>query len=385
MRRAALALTLLLAACTGAEIPRPDLTGAEAEVVEAVESAQKDVQENPRNAAAWGALGDRYRAGLWLEAAAAAYRHAARLEPAEFRWPYLIGHALSHHDLEGAAAALARAIEIDPRYTPARLLLAQRLARLGRADEARQQFEQAAGDPAYAAFAHTGLGQLALAAGEFQAARTHLERAVDLDPRQGEARRALAQVCLALGDEGAAAEQSRLAEALPYRTPFLDPRAVSGVAPAGSVAHVDAGKARMAEGKFEEAAREFRAALREDPDSAAAHYSLAIVLTRFEKYEEAARHLKELERIQPDSPHLANARAQWLAYQGRLEEAAAEWRRSLTRDAQNPQTHHGLGDTLLQLGRLEEAERELVESVRLDPSNAAAHDTLAEIRARRGR
>ncbi len=88
---------------------------------------------------------------------------------------------LLQHDPEGAAREFAAALELDPSLVDARFNLGQVLFGLGRADEARAQFERAlAFDPEHAG-ALNGLGALALDV-DARAAEGYFRRALELAP-----------------------------------------------------------------------------------------------------------------------------------------------------------------------------------------------------------
>jgi hypothetical protein len=55
------------------DVPLPDLAGAEAEIVAAVDQARAAVLAEPQNDERWGALADRYMAHGWRREAAACY------------------------------------------------------------------------------------------------------------------------------------------------------------------------------------------------------------------------------------------------------------------------------------------------------------------------
>ena len=98
-----------------------------------------------------------------------------------------------------------------------------------------------------------GLGQLALGTRDFSTARRHLEQALRLDPRMGEAHRALAQVLTAMDDPDRAARHAAFATDLPYRTELTDPLARLRIEPAGSQARLDLGIRLMQRGRLSEA------------------------------------------------------------------------------------------------------------------------------------
>src|SRR5579859_5972390 len=71
------------------EPPRPDLSDADPQVVEAIEEARQAVLHAPRSASAWGRLGMVLRAHDFGEEANTCFAHAEQLDPNEPRWPYL--------------------------------------------------------------------------------------------------------------------------------------------------------------------------------------------------------------------------------------------------------------------------------------------------------
>ena len=369
-----------LAGCAGGEtIPLPELAGAEREVARAVEQARRTVERQPDSASAWAALGDRLRAHRWHAEAARCYEQAARIEPEEFLWPYLAGHSLEPAEPERAARAFARAVELDGEYAPARIRYARALARVGRPDEARAQLDEARRIDPSDPHAEVGLGQLELAAGRHARAREHLERALRHDPRHAEALRALAQVELALGEEEAAARHAALAARLPGRTPLSDPRAERPVDPAGSVGHLDAGIAHEREGRLEEAAAEFRAAIAINPDNAVAHYDLGQVLSRLGKLEEAAAGFDESLRLRPEDAGARYALAHVRFRQGRTGEALAELAGARRLSPDDFDVRFLFGGLLAAEGRREEAIGELREAVRLHPAHVDARRALAQV------
>ena len=208
----------------GPEIPLPDLAGAETEIVMAVTRARNAVRSDPGSGERWGALGDRYMAHGWRREAAACYSRATLLDDARFDWFYLLGHALSLRDLEGARAAFEGAVAIDGTYLPARIYLAQTLVRLDLVDEARGQFEHALARDPDNVDALLGISQLDLDNGRHEQARTRLEQAYRIDPEPSELHDALAQVYLIFGENELARRFAASAATAPPRRTMADPR-----------------------------------------------------------------------------------------------------------------------------------------------------------------
>jgi tetratricopeptide (TPR) repeat protein len=332
------------------DIPLPELQDSEAVVVEAVERAVAAVENDPRSVDAWMRLGDRLRAHEWEPEAARCYGTAEALDPDEFLWPYLRGLCVMETDVAAAAEALARAIEIDPRYAPAHVHYGRALVDLGRIAEAREHFERATRIDRQNAHAWSGLGRCEMADENYASARKHLERAVTVAPWLGEAHHLLAQTYLALGEDELAASHSETARTLPKKTAMNDPRTARPVEPVGSRANNDRGILLSRERRDEEAEGHFREALRINPEFAEAHYNLGTVLARTGRTDEAIAHLSDAVRLGPDHA-----------------------------DAQV-----NLAVALGVLGDTEESERRLREALRVDPDHPAAHLHLGALEASRG-
>jgi tetratricopeptide (TPR) repeat protein len=92
------------------DIPRPDLSAfAEREVQMDVYSMFHHVELQPRSAAAWGEYGMVLRAYSQHPAADRCFQVAADLDPADGRWPYLLGTHLADTDAAAAVEWLERA------------------------------------------------------------------------------------------------------------------------------------------------------------------------------------------------------------------------------------------------------------------------------------
>jgi len=180
----ALAIAALLAsAALGTEDPtvhHPDLAPLEADVASQLAAGRRRLDEllarSPADpaalAAAYGELGTLYHAYDLRGPAEACYRNAARLAPADYRWPHYLGALLQDGGrLDDAAAAYERALALAPlaAATPgdlAALLHLGEIRRLqGRPEEAEGVLRRAlAADPTgpASAGARALLGQAAL-------------------------------------------------------------------------------------------------------------------------------------------------------------------------------------------------------------------------------
>ncbi|MCZ6678920.1 MAG: tetratricopeptide repeat protein [Candidatus Poribacteria bacterium] len=193
-------------------MPRPDLSHVtESALLKAVKAAQAEVEKAPESATAWGKLGHVYMVHGFRADATQCYRHAAELEPTEFRWLYYLGMSVGPTDAAMAADVFTQAIALNPKYLAAHIYAARAFRTLGRFEEAREHLEHAAELAPRSPFVPLGLGQLELHAKRFKKARDYLQRALVLDPHRSETHAALAQVYLALGDREAARRHSEKA------------------------------------------------------------------------------------------------------------------------------------------------------------------------------
>ncbi len=360
------------------EIPSVELRGVERPIAEAVRRAREAVRRRPESAEAWAALGARYYAHDWYAESVACYRRAAALEPGKFEWEYRKGYGLFNlDDLEAAAAAFARAIEMRPAHAPAHAMLAETLARQGRDEEARPHYEEAARLDPRASYPLLGLGQLALAAGRFEQARETLEQALSRDPRHGEVHQALARVYLALGDEPRAEEHAAWTRRLPKSTPIPDPLRQPALKPAGSQALNTEGTQLVAQGRLEEGERAFREALDVHPAYTEAHYNLGTLLARQGRIGEAIEHLAEAVRIRPSYPDARVNLGLALAQAGRLDDAERELRAALEVNPDHSGAHDALGRLRTAKGDLAGALAHYRESLRVQPDSPAAARQLA--------
>jgi len=109
---------------------------------EAVALFAKELEANPGNAMAYYRMGDAYTRQLQWDKALDALQRSVWLNP-YFSGPYiLMGKAYQAKGDRGAAEGmLRRAVSYDPNNKAAHYILAQVLQQLGRAEEAKKEFE----------------------------------------------------------------------------------------------------------------------------------------------------------------------------------------------------------------------------------------------------
>lgn len=399
--------------------PELDLASMEPRVAALLTERMEAVRESPRSADAWGELGVALQAHGLDREAASAYEKAVERDPSVFRWQYLYVHALRAFDAERALHESARAVEVDPDYSPAHVIRGELLEEQGDTEAALQQYEKALELDPESPVALFGVGRLTLAEGNAEGAVKLLEKARELDPQAGAIHASLAQAYRRHGDRERAAEEARLAFENKSPVAVPDPihfgmrqESVSSIARLDrAMGAFDAGDFRRAAEILEElvelrpddadmhsrygdtlsqlnqtarAKEEYLAALAINPDHASALYGLGNALNREGAHEEAeARYRKALE-LRPDHvPTLVNL-ASLVAFQGDVEEAEAMFKRGLELEPEDFSCHRQLGELYLREGRNDEAIATLRAALAIRPDFGPVHASLAVALARTG-
>jgi tetratricopeptide (TPR) repeat protein len=387
--------------------PLPDLTGQPAAVVEHLRNADAHARRTPSSADAVGALATAYHADLFYDAAADAYRAAARLSPGDWRWSYAL--ALVHIERGEAAEAAARLREIvaaNPGMALAWLRLGDaefKRARYEEADEAYRhaddsaRAEKAAGGTAVAASpsrretipvaAYAGLGRarIALQQGDVERARQSLEKIAAETPRFGAAHRLLGDTYERLGDRDKAARHVARAAALPAYNAAPDP-AIDALARESRRSVLLIKQAAASDLVGDAAWREYllRRALDFDGANPDVVYEMGALLQQLKRPREALPYFeRHLEMVGDDQQTLVQI-GKCHADLGQFKEAEAELRRAVAL-ANDAVGEYNLGYVLEQVGRTDEAERQYERALGLNPGLASAQTNLGTALAARGR
>lgn len=336
MRFAALAAALLLTACRQLpDLPAVELRDAQPSVRAVIEPALAAAHAQPGDAAAVARLGMALHAHNQLAAAAQAYARAAAIEPGNADYAYYHGLTLAGAGrYADAVAPLTASLKLRE-SVPARLLLADSLYSAGQSAPARREYEAVITASPGTAAAHYGLGRCL----QGDEAVSSLRRAIELFPRYGAARFALAAAYRQLGRRAEAEaalenyERDKLV-APPLPDPAMDAVRALDSSPGGLIR---AAQALEREGRFAEAAP---------------------LLERAEAW-----------------PNLISVYA-------RLEEpqkAETAYRKAIAREPKNAEAHYNFGVFSLRLDRLADARKAFEDAIAADPSHAEALDNLGAI------
>ena len=389
---------LLGLACRPAEPPadllpieHPDLSSIEDAARQQLEEQRAKIDrevdrgaERTRLAGVFGDMGELYHAYDLLEAAAACYRNAEKLDPESFLWPYYLG-ALQQMDgdLEGAAESLGRALEIRSDDLPTLKRLGEVRLGLGDAAAAREHFQALLADDAYAAAGYFGLGRAAAALGDAGQAVSHFERTLELQGDAGIVHHPLGLALSSLDRSEEAQEHLEMKGSGQVTAPDrLMERLRSLAVSAG--AYLKRGNQAMMQGRLGEAEAELRSAIEADPEAVAAYRNLAIVLRRQGDAEGAIEVLRTAMAIAPRDVWVHVDLGNACLSKGLATAAVEAFEKAVEIDPELTQARFNLANALIPLERWADAKPHLEATLRLEPEHSRARYQLALAKHRTG-
>ncbi|MBW2541551.1 MAG: tetratricopeptide repeat protein [Deltaproteobacteria bacterium] len=402
--------------------PVPDLSGLQPPLVRAIEEAARAVEANPDAAAAWGKLGSIYVVHDFTAESVACLEQAARRDPGEFRWPYLVGKAVLLDDHAASLSAFRRAHALRDDYAPLEALIGRALLLQGDLDAAEAAFRRALAINGQLVRGHLGLGQIALERGDVAAAVTALERAREFGGQSQELHWALAIAHRRQGDAAAAARAEAAAERATVSDELLpDPIYQELIATLGVTLarrnlqvtrYLEQGNREAALGVWEAAVRAdpewadpviklglLRAKLGDtdgaiemlerglqlDPEQHQARSSLGGLLVKSGAIDEGIALLRASAAATPENPDARFKLAMGLARAERRAEAIETLGQTLELAPENPDARFARGVLLAMEGRLGDAEAEFEIAIDLEPTRTEAHINLARALSQQGR
>jgi tetratricopeptide (TPR) repeat protein len=255
------------------------MSGAERFVVEKVRDVRASVLANPQSATHWGRMGMVFDVHNLVAEAVVCYREAERLDPDDFRWPYMHSVCLPDAGPEVRAEILRRAAALRPDYGPVNIRWGEALLDVGNLELAKTCFEKAAGQSDVVSHANLGLARVAIKAGQPQQARQLLEAAATANRKHREVFILLARVLQSLNEPAKAQQVAQWAQSLQGKTPIKDP-ARTEVMFEGATADqlaIQGNRLRQQE-KYDESIRRLRMSLEIEPANALARFDLGLGL-----------------------------------------------------------------------------------------------------------
>jgi len=365
-----------------------------------------------------------------LEEAIAEYREAARLDPVLADAHFRMASALDDQGkADDAIAELREAIRLKPDLARAHVLLGNHLINQRKLDDAIAEYREAIRLEPTNALAHLTLAFELLSARrsqrEIDEALVLARKAIELDTNEVMAARVLAIAeyrtrhwaeCVSAVDRAMTMKQDDatlwfMAAVAHWRTGDKEQARSSFDKAAGAAkqslsddeelrevwteaarllgqpgpkaggrsakAAITRGIQLAQSGNSAEAIAQFREAIRQQPDYAAAHLYLGGALSEAGKTDEAIAEFRTGIRLGADVAEAHRSLGDLLRGEKKLDEAATEYRAAIRLRPDDASTHHDLGVALLGQGKVDEAIAEYREAIRVQPDLPPAHSSLA--------
>jgi tetratricopeptide (TPR) repeat protein len=398
-------------------LPVADTEHLDAEIQELIASAVANVAADNRSATAWGDLGAVYYAHSLEVQSQACFRNAERLDPTDYRWPYLLAVSLSYADHEQTLAAYRRAAQRCGQRAHVQLRLAEILLDRGELEEAAAQIDTIltyASSDTRALFAKA---RLLFAQGKLDEAKSYAERSAEnASDKRAPYMRApymlLAQICRRTHD--AEGEANALANLKQIRDGFAtweDPEIASVLSLSRSRTHrlavaeelirggnpaqgtrmlyqmtTESNGASAAEqlaqmlnreGRFAETETMLRRQLQDSPNDERLHYLLGVACYQLEKYAETEASFGRVVELKPDYGYAWHNRGLALIALGKTAKAREAFAAAVHLNPTEVASRLKLAELLLAEGKRDEAREHLKVAIKLAPESPEARELLA--------
>ena len=340
-------------------VPLPDLNKAEDVVAAQIGRYQRTLALLIRNHSdkdaqisdAYGLLGTIYHAYGIRMAARACYENAHTLNPEKFNWPYFMGIITNDMaDIEIAMDYFSRAAQIKVDYAPLWVRLGDLAMSFGEHDKAKEHYEKALALNPQSGAAFYGLGQANYQKEEYTNAILFYEKALAIVPQANRIHYSM----------GLTYRKMKNMEKARFHIERAGKVGVKEADPLfneisrnlrGERVYMQRGQAAYNAGRPDQAADEYRKALKSKPDSQRARLNLATALAAMQKYDEAISEFEALLKLDPT----------------------------------NMTSHFNIGSLLAAKGDFERAESHLKTVIEKEPRDVNAKLKLAEIYTKSGK
>jgi tetratricopeptide (TPR) repeat protein len=220
------------------------------------------------------------------------------------------------------------------------------------------------------ALAHNNLGLLLMERGRTDEAMTHCLKALDIDPKFGDAHYNVGLLLARMGREDEAIAHY-------FRALELDANHAK--------THNNLASLFEKRGRPDEAMIHYQNALQLDPNHIEAHNNLGALLAKMGRTDEAMFHFARVLEINPNYSDAHFNLGMLAARMRRSDEAMAHYQMALELNPAHAKSHNGLGALLAQTGRPNEAMAHLQRALAINPNYADAHFNLGFLLVEMGR
>jgi Tfp pilus assembly protein PilF len=147
--------------------------------------------------------------------------------------------------------------------------------------------------------------------------------------------------------------------------------------PASARAHFNYGAALQQFGQFDQAEKEYNAALQIDPNYVKVHVNMALIFMSKSKLDEAKKYYERAIQLDPSAGEVRSGYAYLLERLGRADEARAEYENAIRLSPKSARLFYTFGAFLDKRGELDAAIAQYQRALDVDPNLADAHSELA--------
>jgi Flp pilus assembly protein TadD len=130
------------------------------------------------------------------------------------------------------------------------------------------------------------------------------------------------------------------------------------------------------QGKFGDAANQFKEVVKLEPDHAEMHARLGFALNKEERLDEASDQYRQALNLQPNDAETHKGLGVVLVKKGLMDEAISQFQTALKLQPNDAETHSFIGVTLIKKGLMDEAISQFRTALQLQPDFSGARDNL---------
>lgn len=394
--------------------PLPGLQGKSDILASELRSRDQAARAQDAGADAIANLAQFYHANLFFDQAETCYRIATKKDPANPRWHYLLAYLRQKMgSTQGVVPLLQKVIDLDQKYYPARLKLADIYFKSGKMDDAREQYqsliqqEKGTDSQTYTPYAYFGLGRISVQAHKWEDARQYLQKSIAQNPGFGTAHRILADVHKHFGNQElmkrsrVRARNYRFAEAIDpwvdqlvnhcydrgeilrladiaFKTANADQvgasiKQVIKLYPDHLEVYLRLGQNLNAIGAYEQALQYYNRALELETDNIEALSNCGHVLIQLKQYDEAETKLRRALELDPDNDGAEYNMGYIMFYRGNNVESLRHFNRAIKINPADARYHYGLGIVAKKMFSYEAAIKYFSKALEIDPNLEDAH------------
>lgn len=361
--------------------PIINVTSCSPSVADAIARARADIQRSPDSAKAWGHLAMFLVAHQFQSDAIPCFEQATRLDPEDFRWPYLLGVTLLVSDREAAVTQFRRAVQVGDDVGVAQNRLGELLLDLGQYDDAQIHLRHAQRLRPDEVRPYLGLARLAYVRGDMADALEWAKRAARISPEERAVHELLALIYQQSNRRELALREMAIVESLPNRPLRWNDPVAAKVVEFRQDADWSLGQAEsmLAGQQVYEAIGLLEATLRRDRQNPRVVCALARALIQVQRLDDAADILEQAANTHPQIAEVHFQLGVVHFLQDKHTDAQQAFQEAIEIKPDYTLAHYNLGHTLVRLGDDAAALPAFRAAIQYRPTHQGAHTNAGRI------